>query len=57
LYVEATLPPETKKSLERRGHTLRERGNIGIVQAILAKGSKIIGAADPRKLERTQAEP
>jgi gamma-glutamyltranspeptidase/glutathione hydrolase len=57
LYVEATLPPETKKSLERRGHTLRERGNIGIVQAILAKGSKITGAADPRKLERTQAEP
>jgi gamma-glutamyltranspeptidase/glutathione hydrolase len=52
LYVEAALAPETKKSLERRGHTLRERGNIGIVQAILAKGSKLSGAADPRKVER-----
>ena len=56
LFVEAALAPETKRSLERRGHTLKERGTVGVVQAILAKGSKITGAADPRKTERVQSE-
>ena len=52
LMVEATLAPETKKSLERRGHAVRERGTVGGVQAILLKRSKVTGAADPRKTER-----
>ena len=52
LMVEATLAPETKKSLERRGHAVRERGTVGVVQAILVKRSKVIGAPDPRKTER-----
>ena len=56
LLVETALAPETKRSLERRGHTLKERGNIGVVQAILARGSKVTGAADPRKAERSPAE-
>ena len=38
--MEDKLPPETKKSLERRGHTLRERTTLGVVQAVLAKRSK-----------------
>ena len=36
LNVENDIPNETKKSLERRGHVLRERGVLGVVQAITA---------------------
>jgi gamma-glutamyltranspeptidase/glutathione hydrolase len=53
INVEEKVPPETKKSLERRGHVVRERNTVGVVQAILAKRSKTTGAADPRKTERT----
>lgn len=56
LNVEATLSPETKKSLERRGHAIRERNVLGLVQAIGAKRGKIAGASDPRKEERARAE-
>ncbi|HXV78757.1 MAG TPA: gamma-glutamyltransferase [Candidatus Binatia bacterium] len=52
LIVEDKLPPETKKSLERRGHSVRERATLGVVQAVLAKGSRITGAADSRKGDR-----
>jgi gamma-glutamyltranspeptidase / glutathione hydrolase len=52
LNVEEKLAPETKKSLERRGHTVRERTTLGVVQAVLAKRSKITGAADSRKADR-----
>jgi gamma-glutamyltranspeptidase/glutathione hydrolase len=56
LAVEAKLSPETKKSLERRGHTVRERSALGVVQAILAKRSTSFGAADFRKEERARSE-
>jgi gamma-glutamyltranspeptidase/glutathione hydrolase len=56
LNVEARLPPETKKSLERRGHAIRERSVLGLVQAIVAKRGKISGASDPRKEERARSE-
>jgi gamma-glutamyltranspeptidase/glutathione hydrolase len=56
INVEAKLAPETKKSLERRGHTVKERTALGLVQAILAKRSKIAGAADPRKEERARSD-
>ena len=56
INVEAKLAPETKKSLERRGHTVRDRPALGLVQAILAKRSKIAGAADPRKEERARSD-
>ena len=56
LNVESKLPPETKRSLERRGHSLKERMTLGVVQAVLAKGSRITGAADPRKGERARSE-
>jgi gamma-glutamyltranspeptidase/glutathione hydrolase len=56
LNVEDKLPPETKKSLERRGHTVRERITLGVVQAVLAKRSKITGAADSRKADRARSE-
>jgi gamma-glutamyltranspeptidase / glutathione hydrolase len=56
INVEAKLAPETKKSLERRGHTVKDRPALGLVQAILAKRSKIAGAADPRKEERARSD-
>jgi gamma-glutamyltranspeptidase/glutathione hydrolase len=52
LNVEDKLPPETKKSLERRGHAVRERITLGVVQAVLAKRSNH-GAADSRKRKGT----
>jgi gamma-glutamyltranspeptidase / glutathione hydrolase len=56
INAEAKLAPETKKSLERRGHTVKERTSLGVVQAILAKRSKVTGAADSRKEERARSD-
>lgn len=56
LNVETGLAPEVKKSLERRGHTLKERSELGVVQAIVVKGSRVAGAADPRKEERARSD-
>jgi gamma-glutamyltranspeptidase/glutathione hydrolase len=56
LNVEDKLAAETKKSLERRGHVVRERMALGVVQAILARGAKVTGAADPRKTDRARSE-
>ncbi len=56
LNVEAEIPSETKRSLERRKHAIRERGELGRVQAIVVKGSEVTGAADPRHEERAPAE-
>jgi gamma-glutamyltranspeptidase/glutathione hydrolase len=56
LIVEADIPAEAKRSLERRGHSVRERGVVGVVQAIMVKQGKASGAADPRKEERARTE-
>jgi gamma-glutamyltranspeptidase/glutathione hydrolase len=56
INVETKLAPETKKSLEQRGHTVKERTTLGVVQAILAKRSKVAGAADSRKEERARSD-
>ncbi|HZD40550.1 MAG TPA: gamma-glutamyltransferase [Terriglobales bacterium] len=56
LYVERTIAPEIIKSLERRGHIIKERRELGIVQAIVTKGSRVTGAADPRKQEVPRSE-
>ena len=56
LIVEADIPAEAKRSLERRGHSVRERGVAGVVQAIMVKQGKVSGAADPRKEERARTE-
>jgi gamma-glutamyltranspeptidase/glutathione hydrolase len=56
LDLEGEIPVETKKSLERRGHALRERTVLGVVQAILFHRSQPAGAADPRKEERARSE-
>ncbi|MBI2230448.1 MAG: gamma-glutamyltransferase [Deltaproteobacteria bacterium] len=56
LIAEADIPAEAKRSLERRGHNVRERGVAGVVQAITVKQGKASGAADPRKEERARTE-
>ena len=56
LIAEADIPAEAKRSLERRGHNVRERGVVGVVQAIMVKQGKARGAADPRKEERARTE-
>ena len=56
LIVEADIPAEAKRSLERRGHSVRERGVASVVQAIVVKQGKASGAADPRKEERARTE-
>ena len=56
LIAEADIPAEAKRSMERRGHNVRERGVAGVVQAITVKQGKASGAADPRKEERARTE-
>ncbi len=56
LIAEAEIAAETKRALERRGHNVRERGTIGVAQAIVVEKGKVSGAADPRKTERTGSE-
>lgn len=56
LNVETDVAPETKRSLERRRHAIRDRTELGVVQAIVVKGSEVAGAADPRKEEKAQPE-
>lgn len=54
LFVERKIPPSTRKSLELLGHKVSEKEPLGVVQAILVKGGKITGFADPRKVERAK---
>jgi gamma-glutamyltranspeptidase/glutathione hydrolase len=56
LDVENELAQETRRSLERRGHGLRESRTVGVVQAIVVERGKVSGAADPRKVERARSE-
>ena len=49
INVEEKVPPETKKSLERRGHAVRERGTLGVVQAIFAERSKSYRSSGSKK--------
>ena len=56
LNVEAKIPAETRKELEKRGHTLRQQTELGVVQAITWEGVTMSGAADTRKTERARNE-
>lgn len=50
IVVERQFPPEVEKALEAMGHTIKTRGNIGLVNAIgidPVTGERL-GAADPR---------
>lgn len=54
LVLESKISPGIRKSLERRGHVVRDRSSLGVVQAILVRRGKITAAADPRKEERAK---
>jgi len=54
LNVEVKIPAEARKELEKRGHTLRQQTELGVVQAITWQGAVMSGAADSRKTERAR---
>ena len=56
LNVEGKISADAKKGLEARGHSLRQRTELGVVQAILKTGAGASGVADPRKIERARTE-
>jgi gamma-glutamyltranspeptidase/glutathione hydrolase len=56
LNVEVKIPAETRKELEKRGHTLRQQTELGVVQAITWQDATMSGAADTRKTERARNE-
>ncbi|MGH7830759.1 MAG: gamma-glutamyltransferase, partial [Candidatus Binatia bacterium] len=56
LVVEDEVPPNTRTSLERRGHTMKERESLGVVQAILVKRGRVSTQADPRK-QKARSDP
>ena len=56
LEVENDLAQETRNSLERRGHGLREIRVVGVVQAIVSGRGRVSGAVDPRKVDRARSE-
>ena len=49
LMVEERIPKDTRASLTRRGHRVKQKRSIGTVQAILIRGGVISGQADPRR--------
>ena len=56
LAVEGKILPNIRKSLERRGHAVKERISLGVVQAILVERTKVDAEADPRKEEKARSE-
>jgi gamma-glutamyltranspeptidase/glutathione hydrolase len=52
LLAERKISRETRNSLARKGHTIKNRSSLGAVQAILVDGEKISGEADPRKTKK-----
>jgi gamma-glutamyltranspeptidase/glutathione hydrolase len=54
--VESKVPPNTRKSLERLGHKVRERNSLGLAAAIAVKGSKVTAQPDPRREETVPVE-
>ena len=56
LVVEGGISPDTKKSLERLGHKVRERSSLGLVQAILVRRSQMAAQPDPRREEWIKEE-
>jgi gamma-glutamyltranspeptidase/glutathione hydrolase len=54
--IESKIDEAGKKALEERGHTVREQGTVGVVQAITVTGDQTSGAADPRKMDRARTD-
>ena len=49
LMVESKISPNTRKSLARRGHAVKEKRSLGVVQAISVRRGRVVGVADPRR--------
>lgn len=56
IIVEREISEAVRRSLERRGHAVREGNSLGVVQAIVTERSKTMGEADPRKEDRGRSE-
>lgn len=56
LAVEGKVPENLRHSLERRGHVVKEKNSLGVVQAILVRRSKAVAEVDPRKEDWLKAE-
>jgi gamma-glutamyltranspeptidase/glutathione hydrolase len=56
LAVESKIPENLRHSLERRGHVVKEKDSLGVVQAILVRRGKAVAEADPRKEDWLKAE-
>ena len=56
LAVESKSPESLRHSLERRGHVVKEKDSLGVVQAILVRRGKAVAEADPRKEDWLKAE-
>jgi gamma-glutamyltranspeptidase / glutathione hydrolase len=48
LRIEARVPEEVRRNLEKLGHKLRVVDSMGAAQAVSVEGGKLAGAADPR---------
>lgn len=48
LYVERGFNPDTAAQLKKLGHTVVERGSMGVTQTIMWDGRRFSGAADTR---------
>ena len=54
LRVEEEIPGTVRATLHRRGHVIKEIRGVANVEAILVRGGKVTGAADPRKTRRRE---
>jgi len=57
LMVERDISQDVRASLRRRGHRIKERRAVGIVQGILAGQGSVSGSADPRKMRKLSRKP
>lgn len=49
LFHEKYFSPDTRKALEKKGHTLKQRAAMGSTQSIMIKDGQFHGASDPRR--------
>ena len=53
LFYEKYFSSDTRKLLEQKGHTLKQRAAMGSTQSIIIKEDRLMGASDPRRPDGT----
>lgn len=53
LFYEKYFSSDTRKLLEEKGHTLKQRPAMGSTQSIMLKDGRLMGASDPRRPDGT----